>query len=194
MSDDKILALHKKYAPDERSFDLVFTHCKIVAEIALGTVRKNKLEVDDNLLYTAAMLHDIGAYTMYVPELKTFKKDGYEQHALIGASLLRGEGLPEAVCDIILTHRLMGVTADETKLKQWKTPYVDVVPASLEGELVCFADRFHSKHPSLNDPHKFIEKLATNLPEQAAKYQARLDEWGAPDLEFLAKKYNQVIE
>lgn len=193
MSDDAIRALHKKYAPDDHSFDLAYTHCRIVAEIALDTVRRNKLAVNEKLLYQAAMLHDIGAYTLYIPELRTFKQDGYEQHALVGAALLAEEGFPNELCQIVHDHRLMGVTADETKKRRWKTAYIDAIPDSLEGELVCFADRFHSKYPSFNDPQKFIQKLSVDLPDQAQKVQAKISEWGLPDLEALSKKYKQAV-
>ena len=193
MNKEAILALHKKYAPDDLSFELVYTHCEIVTRIALEIVEKNDLDIDADALYQATMLHDIGAYTLYIPELKTFKQDGYKQHAMIGATILAEEGFSESIVAAVRTHVLMGLTGNEIRQQKWKLPYIDTEPASLEAELVCYADRFHSKNPQFNSHETFLAHLRKDLPDQANKFQAMIDRFGLPDIRVLAEEYGHKI-
>lgn len=190
---ERIQALHQKYANDNQSFELVFTHCKIVAEIAIDTVRRNNLKVDERILTEACLLHDIGAYTLWMPKLQTFKDDGYQQHALIGASILQDEGYSSAVVSAVRTHVLMGLSAKEIAQQNWRLPYIDVEPQTIEGRLLCFADRFHSKHPRFNDPKVFINGLSKDFPCQAKLFQGMIEEYGLPDIRGLAKRYGHTI-
>lgn len=186
-------ALHRKYAANDRAYELVYTHCKIVADIALEAVERNNLTIDKDLVYLACILHDIGTYVLYIPELDTFQKDGYQQHMLIGAAILESEGLPPEVVSAVRTHVLMGVSAQEIKQRNWKLPYVDFRPETEIGELLCYADRFHSKQPQFNHPERFVEHLSKDLPGQAQKFQAALEKYGRPDVESLAKTYDHPL-
>lgn len=194
MNANEIEALHRKYATDDRAYELVYTHCKIVADIAVDAVEKSGADVDKDIVYLACILHDLGTYALYIPELDTFKSDGYQQHALIGAALLEAEGLPPEVVSAVRTHVLMGLSADEIKDVNWKLPYIDLSPETEIGELLCYADRFHSKHPQFNDPDNFIERLSRDLPLQADKFRMALERYGRPDIEALAKQYNHPIK
>ena len=83
---DQIDALHRKYAPSQAAYELVHTHCVIVARIARAMVRQqNHLFVtrctrplddpqaphaparliDANLVTAGALLHDIGTYRVF---------------------------------------------------------------------------------------------------------------------------------
>lgn len=194
MTPAAIQALHRKYAPDSHAYDLVYTHCSIVADIAVDAVKRNNLDVDADLVFLACILHDIGTYTLYIPELRTFKSDGYQQHALIGATLLQAEGLPHEVVSAVRTHVLMGLSAAEIQSAGWKLPYIDLLPETTIGELLCYADRFHSKHPQFNDPDRFVDGLSRDLPLQAERFRRSLEQYGRPDIDALAQKYNHPIK
>lgn len=193
MTDEQIKQLHKKYAPNQEAYDLVYDHCEIVAKIARECGDRYKGKIDVDLAVLCAMLHDIGTYTLFIPELHTFKEDGYQQHAFIGATILEGEGLPKLVVDAVRTHVLMGITAQEIELNKWKLPYKDLLPQTTEAELLCYADRFHSKHPQFNHHEKFASKLEQGLPEQAVKFQKAIDKFGLPDIGKLVQEYNHPI-
>ena len=45
-SASEIEALHRKYAPTESVFELVFTHCKIVSDIVTQSAEKSGANVD----------------------------------------------------------------------------------------------------------------------------------------------------
>ncbi len=189
----EIERLHRKYAPDERAYELVLTHCKIVAEIAEWCAGQASESVDRELLRTAALLHDVGSYAFYnVNTPRLFGHKLYSQHGLLGAKLLSDEGLPD-IATIVETHSLLGLTKQEIIDYPYPLPARDYVPTSIEGELLCYADRFHSKKPTFNDFNSFLAGLKQTLPHQAEKFEAMSKRFGVPDLAVLAKKYNQPI-
>lgn len=195
MTEAEAIALHRKYTSGDESFDLVFTHCKIVAEIAAWAADNAGSPVDRTKLYEACILHDIGTYALYSPELKKFKgrQDGYQLHALIGAALLEEEGFEREVAAAVRTHVLLGITAEEIRRVGWKLPHKDFLPETELGELLCYADRFHSTHQVFNTPEPFLKKLRQEFPKQAEKFERAMEKYGIPDLEKLAQKYNHPI-
>ena len=52
---EQIETLHHKYAPSEAGFDLVFTHCQIVSEIAEQSITSKHLNVDAELVKVGCM-------------------------------------------------------------------------------------------------------------------------------------------
>ena len=49
-STDEIIKLHKKYAPSDAAFDLVFTHSQIVWQLAEQLIKNSNLAVDSELV------------------------------------------------------------------------------------------------------------------------------------------------
>ena len=194
-STKDIELLHHKYAPNNTVFDLVYEHCQIVCEIALWSANNIKAEADVNteLLQSAALLHDIGTYVFFDDNGKGLNDRLYPQHAILGAKILADEGIDKSITDLIETHVLLGLTKQEIIDKPWPLPARDYVPSTIEGELLCYADRFHSKHPTFNDYDTFLAKLKESLPQQAAKFEAWSKRFGMPDVQALAEKYGQPI-
>jgi uncharacterized protein len=56
----KIEEIHRRYAQNDFVLKVVFEHCQIVAEIALECVKRNNLKVDEDILESSCLLHDIG--------------------------------------------------------------------------------------------------------------------------------------
>jgi len=192
-SPDKLISLHKKYAPNVAVFNLVYTHCQIVAEIALWCAGNVEQEVDRELLKTAALLHDIGAYVFFSEDGKNLNQRMYPLHAVLSARIIADEGIDERVSELVSTHVLLGLTKQEIIDRPWILPERDYEPTTTEGRLLCYADRFHSKHPTFNSFESFINRLNAELPLQAAKFEAWSKEFGIPNVEELAKKYQQPI-
>jgi uncharacterized protein len=107
--------------------------------------------------------------------------------------MLRAEGYPE-IAGLVESHVLMGLSKQEIESTPILLPHRDFMPTSIEGELFCYADRFHSKNPVFNNYDSFMERLEKRLPEQAAKFKLAAEDFGIPDLAPLAKKYNHPIE
>lgn len=190
---NQIKKIHERYAQNDKVFNLVYEHCEIVNDIAQWCVEKNKLKVDKQLLEAACLLHDIGTYAIFDANGLDGNEHNYKQHAIFGAALIVEEGFDPRIADIVRTHVLMGLSKDEIIANGFGMPQNDYFPATLEAELLCYADRFHSKHPTFNSYEHFLIRLADGLPEQAKKLEAAAKEYGIPDVESLAKKYGHPI-
>ena len=87
----------------------------------------NKTECDRELVEVGAILHDIG-------RSKTHTID----HAIVGAKILREEGVDERIVRIVERHIGAGITrAEATKLG---LPPEDYLPKTIEEKIVCQAD------------------------------------------------------
>jgi len=110
--------------------DDVVAHTTAVARVALPIaeqIRANKHEVDVALVHSGALLHDIG-------RARTHNID----HAGVGAQILRGIGLPEALCLVVERHTGGGI--DPQEARQLGLPIKDYTPRTLEEKIICQAD------------------------------------------------------
>ncbi len=189
----KIEDVHKRYAQNDKVLNLVYVHSKIVAEIALWCIDQNKLNVDRNLLEAACLLHDIGTYAIFDAKGLDGNEHNYKQHAIFGAALTVEEGFDSRIADTIRTHVLMGLSKKEIVDGGFGMPQKDYFPQTIEARLLCYADRFHSKHPTFNAYEPFLARLSLVLPEQAEKLRISAKEFGIPDIKYLSKKYNHPI-
>ena len=138
--------IEKYYTPGSDAYNLVMTHSRQVAEYAMEIIDRKHLDVDRDLVYGAAMLHDIGVFLTHAPSIFCFGDQPYLMHGILGAELLRKEG-PEyepyaRVCE---THIGVGLTADEIIDQKLPLPAADYLPETLEEKLVCYSDNFFSK-------------------------------------------------
>lgn len=193
-TETEIQNLHKKYAPNETDYQGVYKHCEIVAEIALWCADNVKEKVDKDVLKTAALLHDIGSYPFLAAwEVREEYRKWYVQHGILGAKILQDEGVDERVWNIVETHVLMGLTKDEIVKTDMRLPPRNYEPSTIEGRILCYADRFHSKDPNFNNFESFYNRLLESLPLQAAKFMAWSKEFGIPGINELAAKYDHPI-
>lgn len=197
LNDSQIQKLHRKYAPNDLVYNLVFTHCTIVNEIAQWCAAKSTELVDVEILRNACLLHDIGTYILFDDNGKVANGRMYPQHAILGAKILADEGLDERVYSAVETHVLMGLSKREINgegsERIWPLPARDYLPATIEAELLCYADRFHSKHPTFNAYDTFLGTLRKSLPNQAARFEEAAVRFGIPDVPALAEKYGQPV-
>lgn len=187
--------LHHKYAPNEKVYNLVYGHCKLVAEMALWCADNitNKIKVDRRALQTASLLHDIGSYAFFDNNGRNLNERLYPQHAILGAKILEDEGIDHLITEMVSTHVLLGLTKQEIINTPWYLPAHDYEPKTIEGELLCYADCFHSKHPTFNAFETYLDRLKENLPLQGEKFDNWSKRFGIPDVDYLAKKYKQPI-
>lgn len=102
----------------------VVAHCKKTAEIA---VRYQGDSIDSDLVYSGAMLHDLGR-----------SKTHSIHHARVGAELSSELHLAPEITSIIRTHTGAGLSDDDCVLLN--LPPADCVPRSLEEKIVAHAD------------------------------------------------------
>ena len=188
---NQIIALHKKYARNEKLLQIFFQHCEIVADIALWCAENVSEKVDKQRLRAACLLHDIGSY-MLTDESGDIDTDYYQLHGLLGAAILRDENIDNRVCEAVRTHQMLINTLTIVEKVQRTKPSSDDKPQSIEAELLCYADRFHSKQPIFNS-EEFLQSFLKDLPRENTVYESMKKRFGLPDLKSLAAKYNQPI-
>ena len=145
-----------KFYPCENELKNIYmVHAESVAGFALALARRHpELELDEEFVYEAAMLHDIGIFLTDAPRIYCFGKEDYLCHGYLGAELLRklGHERHARVCE---RHTGTGLTKEIIQQNGWNLPVKDFVPESLEEQLICFADKFFSKTKFLNEPRSF---------------------------------------
>lgn len=196
----KFYSLHQKYAQASNSpypdhfLDLVWTHGKIVGEIAvlLGEryQEKDRQKVDLDLAYAGGLVHDIGVYQCYFKGLNPGVSQDYVRHSILGGKILVAEGLPYLE-RFALTHVGVGLSPEDVYNQDLPWPKGDYRPKTVEEMLVSHADKFHSKHPGFND----YEKVVAGVRKYGEGYMARLENYlemfGLPDLDPLKIKYGE---
>ncbi len=164
----------------------VIRHCIAVAELALeiarlrnskrrrsrsseggeceaeeGSKGRGNEEVDEELVFRGALLHDIGR-----------SRTHGIKHAYVGAEIARSLGLDERIVRIIERHIGAGIPAEEAK--NFGLPAKDFIPETIEEKIVACADNLiaHDRRMSIEEALKeFKERLGANHPavERAKK-------------------------
>jgi uncharacterized protein len=170
------LELIKKYYPEDNALrQLLLLHSRQVADRCLQIVTKHKeLPVDRQFLEEAAMLHDIGVFRCHAPSILCVGSEPYIRHGLIGAELLRAEGLPRHA-RVAERHTGTGLTREQIERQQLPLPLQDFVPETIEEQIVCYADKFYSK--SSPDRVRTVLETAQSLEKFGREGVAKFLMW-----------------
>ncbi|MBQ8095512.1 MAG: HD domain-containing protein [Prevotella sp.] len=167
--------IDKYYPEDDALRRLLLKHSRQVADRCLLVARRHpELPLDVAFLEEAAMLHDIGIRWCHAPGIFCQGTEHYIRHGLIGAELLRREGLERhaRVCE---RHTGTGITQEQIARQQLPLPLADYVPETLEEQLVCYADKFYSK--SRPDRELTVEQAAQSLAKFGAEGVEKFLHW-----------------
>lgn len=124
---------------------ILILHSKQVADKAKQLARSNNLQLSDDDIEAAAMLHDIGICRTHAPKIHCNGESPYIQHGIIGGKMLRDEGYPEWLARVCERHTGAGLTAEDIRLQHLPLPEVDYLPETTIEKLICYADKFFSK-------------------------------------------------
>lgn len=165
-----------KYYPEANELrHILLTHSRSVADKALWIAdRHPELSLDRDFLYEAAMLHDIGIFLTDADGIYCFGDKPYICHGYLGADLVRSEGYPRhaLVCE---RHTGAGLALEDIIAQNLPVPYRDMLPVSMEEQVVCFADKFYSK--THLDREKSVEKARDSLLRYGKAGVQRFDYW-----------------
>jgi uncharacterized protein len=193
-TDNEIRALHEKYAPTQEAYDLVYTHCEIVGEIAEQILDGTALDLNADLVRAACLLHDIGVYRLYnsTGELDHAR---YVRHGVLGYDLLLDEGLPEAICRFCSCHTGMGLSRDDVREQGLPLPIADYLAESGEEQLVMYADKFHSKTnpPTFVTAASYAAQVRRFGEDKAEIFRSMRESFGEPDLTSLIANYGHAL-
>lgn len=192
---DEIVALHKKYAPNDKAFQLLFTHCQIVWDIAEQLIEAGNLGVDKDLVKAACLLHDIGVYRLFQPDGALDHKN-YITHGTLGYEVLKAEGFDEKLCRFASHHTGVGLSKNEIVADNLPLPREDFYAETPEEELVMYSDKFHTKStpPKLMTADEYATFVGRFGEEKVARFREMQNRYGTPNLELIAEKYQLVAE
>ncbi|MEN8252892.1 MAG: HDIG domain-containing metalloprotein [Patescibacteria group bacterium] len=193
----RALALHQKYAKSLVLLDLVWTHCNIVADIVqqlLSSKYFDSSSINIPHAIQAALLHDIGVYCCggfeWIPD-QTPSEKPYIQHVVTGAKILQKEGLDPVIVEAAYTHTGVGLTAQDIQNYGLNLPVQDLIPQTIEGQLVGYAAKFHSKTPKFKSKEHIIESLNRYGKDKVEQFNKLLEFFGEPNLEKIKSKYEE---
>ena len=136
------LTLIDKFYPEENELKhILLVHSRSVTDKAFALAKKHpELDLDLNFIEEAAMLHDIGIFLTDAPDIQCFGAHPYICHGYLGADLVRKEGFPRhaLVCE---RHTGAGLSLQDIEEQNLPVPHRDMLPVSLEEEIICFADK-----------------------------------------------------
>ena len=134
------------YDPGSKTFNILIQHGRLVAKKAVDAAKKAAyLNPDICFIMEAAMLHDIGIFLTDTPELGCTGKHPYVCHGYLGRELLEKKGFFKhaLVCE---RHVGTGISLKDIKRYDLPLPERDMLPLSIEEQIICYADKFFSKN------------------------------------------------
>ncbi len=165
------------YDPNSKAFEILIRHGKQVAQKALGIAAKNAaLQPDKDFLENAAMLHDIGIFMTKSPGFGCRGRHPYICHGVLGARLLRDRGLPDyaLVCE---RHVGVGISAEDVRHFSLPLPEKDMLPVTMEEQIICYADKFFSKNANGCRNTKTVVQITRDLKSYGNDKVERFQKW-----------------
>jgi uncharacterized protein len=169
--------IEKYYKPDSITYAILLRHAESVARKAVAVARRvQHLGPDLGFVYEAAMLHDIAIFLTYAPKLGCFGRFPYVCHGYLGREILDRMNLPRhaLVCE---RHVGCGITAREIRERKLPLPEREMVPVSLEEQIVCYADKFFSKERDPGEEEKSVTDVISTISQQGEEKGIIFRKW-----------------
>lgn len=172
---DTIRIIEKCYKKDTELYDILISHSTDVTNKAVSIAEKHpELDIDIDFIKEAAMLHDIGIFLTYAPSIKCYGMHDYICHGYLGREILDKLGYPKhaLVCE---RHTGTGLTLKQIVEENLPLPHREMVPVSIEEQIICFADCFYSK--TRLGEEKDIDRIRKSISKHGRKSVEQFDEW-----------------
>lgn len=174
---DPLEILAEFYDTRSKTFQILVAHGKQVANKALAAARRVPgLQPDLEFIDTAAMLHDIGIFLTHSPSFGCYGKHPYVCHGILGSELLKEKGHPELalVCE---RHVGVGIRIEDIQRHNLPLPNRDMIPVSIEEQIICYSDKFFSKTGNGRPAEKSIAEITDNLSRYGPDKVERFQSW-----------------
>lgn len=171
-------SLIEKYYQDlPLAREILYNHSSAVAEksiIIAKSLGMTKQKI--RFIYEAAMLHDIGIFLVYSPEIGCYGKHPYICHGYLGHDLLVREGFPKhaKICE---RHTGTGIGKKEIILRGLPIPLRSMKPKTLCEKIITYSDKFFSKNPDKLGEEKSVKKIREKLSKHGHNKIIQFDEW-----------------
>lgn len=182
----------KFYSTNDKLRHLLLHHSRQVARRAVAIAQAHpEWGVDTGFLEDAAMLHDVGIFRCDAPGIFCHGSAPYLHHGVLGAEILRREGSVaegevrlhcERLARVCERHTGTGLTAGQLRELQIEVPVADLLPETLEEQIICYADKFYSKsHPererNIEQAIESLRKFGEEGVQRFAGWAARFEGW-----------------
>jgi uncharacterized protein len=177
-SIDYFAIIHKYVPPDSPVYAAYLTHATLVTAKALRSARHLGLsKAQQRFIEEAAMLHDIGVVRVK-PFLESKNGDAppYICHAPIGREMLEQEGLPRHAL-VAERHVGVGLSKEDIIWQELPLPHRDMLPETLEEQVICWADLFFSKKRNYLWQEFSIKEIETSLSRYGERKIQVFREW-----------------
>ena len=167
--------IDKYYPENTEQRQILVIHSLSVSGKAMKMLDAHpELHLNRSFVKEAALLHDIGIFQTDAPSIRCFGTHPYIAHGYLGAEILRAEGFPQhaLVCE---RHTGAGLSLQDIIDQQLPVPHREMLPVTLEGQLICFADKFFSK--THLDEEKTVEKARNSIAKYGEEGLNRFDRW-----------------
>lgn len=131
---------------------------------------------DRAFIKEACLLHDIGIFLTRSPSLGCHGVHPYVRHGVLGRQLLEAEGLDRhaLVCE---RHVGVGISKADIRVQGLELPERDLRPATLEEEIICYADNFFSKSHQGNGRERPLPQILNTLSKYGNDKVKRFLDW-----------------
>ena len=174
---DAIKIIEKYYGPESKAYHFLLHHSRMVTEKALKIAKKVKhLNPDLKFIEEAAMLHDIGIFLTNEPKIGCYGDKPYVCHGYLGRQILEKEWLPRhaLVCE---RHVGVGLSMKDIEEQNLPVPKRDMVPVTIEEQIICFSDKFFSKDYEFLLQEKPLERVRKVIARFGEEKLRQFDEW-----------------
>ncbi len=174
---DPLKLLAEFYDTRSKAFKILVEHGKRVAQKARAAAKRVPgLKPDLEFISTAAILHDIGIFMTHSPGFGCYGKHPYICHGILGSELLEKKGYTRLalVCE---RHVGVGISMADIQQQNLPLPNRDLIPISIEEQIICYADKFFSKNGNGRPAEKSIAEIIDNLNRYGPDKVKRFESW-----------------
>ncbi|MBP8016802.1 HDIG domain-containing protein [Candidatus Gracilibacteria bacterium] len=160
---DPLKIIQKYYQKDSKSYRFLVEHSKSVTKKAIEIARQiPHLNPDLKFIEEASMLHDIGIFLTNAPKIDCFGQKLYICHGYLGREILEKEKFLKhaLVCE---RHIGVGISIKNIEKQKLPIPKREMIPISIEEQIICFADKFFSKNEEFLYKEKSLDKIKDEL-------------------------------
>jgi uncharacterized protein len=181
MQKQKVQALIDKYYPKERPIrNILTTHSSMVRDKALRIAQMHpELNADTHFLEAGALLHDIGIIMTKAPAIDCHGSHPYIMHGVLGYELLKKNGFNH-IARVAERHTGAGLSSEDIQHQGLPLPLRDMLPITIEEQIIAFADKFFSKGGDLTR-EKTIHEIKAEMqgfgPQQVIRFQTWCDQF-----------------
>lgn len=165
--------IDKYYPAGTKCRGIFIQHSRQVANKALEITHRCNLDLPIDIVETAAMLHDIGIFLTNAPDIECHGSEHYICHGILGADLLRREGVDEAIARVAERHTGAGLSIDDIDRQQLPLPRKDYLPETMLEKLICYADKFYSKSGTMQE--KPLDRVRASMARHSTESLARFN-------------------